>query len=182
MKRHFLIFIVLFLSATLFAKSKSPEPIPPSANVTDADVIAFANHFGEIMEQMKAYSDGHGDNDNDYDEDEFDEKDFDEQDFNSSFDQMDDEQKAMFENLLEEKGITGPNRCEKMGMILLCFSKMKMEQELKEAPKLFQHFIIKKIKKIFDENINPDDEAVVYRHRELLEDKIGSILDEENNL
>ena len=54
----------------------------------------------------------------------------------------------------------------------------ELEKEMKDSSWFLQLTMAKKIKKLFDEKINPDDEAVVAKHLKLLDEKFGPILEE----
>ena len=143
--------LILILLVPAFAKQKK---IPPSVNLTDADVIAFAEHCVDIMDDIE----------------------------DAGVEEVNDEctkaEKEAVEKILEKYGISGPNRYDKLESIILSYSKCKLEKEMKDSSWFLQLTMAKKIKKLFDEKINPDDEAVVAKHLKLLDEKFGPILEE----
>ena len=151
--------IMAMAAALTWAAFAKGAKVPPSAHVTEQDVIAFADEFGAISEELQGYP-------------------YIEEDMN-----IDDMAKVIgeeeMERVLEKHGITGPNRRKKVNMITLCYAKAKIEKELADAPLFLRSSIRRKIKKEFDENINPDDENTVRLHADYLNEKLDAIFSEE---
>lgn len=159
MKRNLFVAVFIFCIITAFAKTKTAK-VPPTTNISDSDVISFANNFEKLMHAFDSYED--------------------------VTEEMDSQQlealigKDEMNRVYESYGISGPDSSDKVDMMILCYSKIKLEKEMKNAPFFLQGTIGKKIKKLFDEKINPDDETVVSRHMDLLNEKIGDLLEEED--
>ena len=150
--------IFLICTYSFAAKSKNAKQIPPTANVTDKDVIAFADNFEAINEELYSY--------------------------NNIDDEMnlEDVEKVIGEKemnkVLGKYGITTPSPRKKIDMIMICFSKLKVEKELANEPVFLQSAIRKKLEKEFAENINPDDEEVVKRNFDYIDEKLAPLFEE----
>ncbi|MBO4858876.1 MAG: hypothetical protein J5527_10225 [Treponema sp.] len=145
------IMTVGILSAKKSPKNTSNITVPTSANITDEDVLLFAEKFPDIMADFKAAEEN-----------------------NNS------DEEAIRNDILEKNGFPEPYGFEKFTMIMLCFSKMKIEKELADAPFFLQSGIVKMIKKEFDANINPEDEKVVRAHGDYLEEKLGKYFESDD--
>ena len=145
------IMTVGILSAKKSPKNTSNITVPASANITDEDVILFAEKFSDIMADFKAAEEN-----------------------NNS------DEEAIRNIILEKNGFSKPDGFEKFTMIMLCFSKMKIEKELADAPFFLQYGIVKMIQKEFDANINPEDEKVVRAHGDYLEERLGKYFESED--
>ena len=143
----------------LTAKSKTAKKVPPTASVTDKDVIAFADNFEAINEELFSY--------NNVDEEM----------------NLEDVEKVIGEKEMNKVfgkyGITLPSPRRKMDMIMICYSKLKLEKELANEPAFLQSSIRKMIEKEFEANINPDDEEVVKRNFDYIDEKLAPLFEEE---
>ena len=151
---------IFFLICTncLPAKSKKATQVPPTASVTDKDVIAFADNFEAINEELFSY--------------------------NNVDDEMnlEDVEKVIGEKEMNKVfgkyGITLPSPRRKIDMIMICYSKLKLEKELANEPAFLQSSIRKMIEKEFEANINPDDEEVVKRNFDYIDEKLAPLFEE----
>ena len=139
------------LSAKKSPKNTSNITVPASANITDEDVLLFAEKFPDIMTDFKAAEEN-----------------------NNS------DEEAIRNDILEKNGFPESDGFEKFTMIMLCFSKMKIEKELADAPIFLQSGIVKMIQKEFDSNINPEDEKVVRAHGDYLEERLGKYFESDD--
>jgi len=146
-----LIAVLVLATGTVNAKQKTKN-VPPSAGITDADVVNIADKLPAIMEELNSY--------NGIDED-------------MGFDEIEEIiGKAEMKKVLNKHGITGPDPKKKLDMVILCYAKFKLEKELEDAPFFLRSGIRKKLEKEFNANINPNDEVVVRRHADYLDEKL----------
>lgn len=154
-----LISAILIMTACLCCAFAKTAKVPPSAQLTEQDVISFADEFAAISEDLRGYN---------YVDEQM---------------NMDDVAKVIgeeeMERVLAAHGISGPERLRKVDMIVLCYAKIKIERELADAPFFMRSAIRKKIKKEFDANINPDDENLVRLHADYLDEKLSPLFEEE---
>ena len=147
--------VLVLATGTVNAKQKT-KVIPPSAGVTDADVVTLADKLPAITEELESY--------NGVEED-------------MGFDEIEEIiGKTEMKKVLNKYGITGTDPKKKLDMIIMCYSKVKIEKELVDAPFFLRSSIRKKIEKEFNAYINPDDEAVVRRHADYLDEKLSDFL------
>lgn len=143
--------VIVLATGTVNAKQKTKN-VPPSAGITDADVVNIADKLPAITEELNSY--------NGIDED-------------MGFDEIEEIiGKAEMKKVLNKHGITGPDPKKKLDMVILCYAKFKLEKELEDAPFFLRSGIRKKLEKEFNANINPDDEVVVRRHADYLDEKL----------
>ena len=149
--------LILACGNLLFAKTKE-KAIPPATNLTDQDVIAYADNFLAINEELSSY--------NNIDKEM----------------NLEDVEKVIGEKemtkVLKKYGISNPSPRKKVDMIMICYSKFKVEKELANEPAFLQSAIKKKLEKEFEANINPDDEEVVKRNFEYIDEKLTPLFEE----
>ena len=146
-----LIAVLVLATGTVNAKQKTKN-VPPSAGITDADVVKIADKLPAITEKLNSY--------NGIDED-------------MGFDEIEEIiGKAEMKKVLNKHGITGSDPKKKLDMVILCYAKFKLEKELEDAPFFLRSGIRKKLEKEFNANINPNDEVVVRRHVDYLDEKL----------
>ena len=155
-RKIILALVVFFLAVGILSAKKSPKKtsniaVPASVNITDDDVMLFAEKFPDIMVDFKAAEEN-----------------------NNS------DEETIRNIILEKNGFSQPDGFEKFTMIMLCFSKMKIEKELANAPIFLHSGIVKMIQKEFDANINPEDEKVVRAHGDYLEEKLGKYFESDD--
>ena len=150
--------IFLICTNSLAAKSQKVKQVPPTASVTDKDVIAFADNFEAINEELFSY--------NNVDEEM----------------NLEDVEKVIGEKemnkVLGKYGITAPYPRKKIDMIMICYSKLKIKKELANEPAFLQSSIRKMLEKEFAANINPDDEEVVKRNFDYIDEKLAPLFEE----
>lgn len=152
--------LLLLSGQHLSAKERKSSQIPPSAHITERDVIAFAENFPAISEELHSY--------NYIDE-------------NMSLDDIarvigEDE----MERVLQKYGISAPERVKKINMMTLCYAKLKVEKELSDAPFFLRSSLRKRLQKEFSGNINPDDEQVVKNNFSYIDERLSAFFNEEN--
>ena len=146
-----LIAVLVLATGTVNAKQKTKN-VPPSAGITDAEVVNIADKLPAITEELNSY--------NGIDED-------------MGFDEIEEIiGKAEMKKVLNKHGITGSDPKKKLDMVILCYAKFKLEKELEDAPFFLRSGIRKKLEKEFNANINPNDEVVVRRHADYLDEKL----------
>lgn len=146
-----LIAVLVLATGTVNAKQKTKN-VPPPARITDADVVNIADKLPAITEELNSY--------NGIDED-------------MGFDEIEEIiGKAEMKKVLNKHGITGSDPKKKLDMVILCYAKFKLEKELEDAPFFLRSGIRKKLEKEFNANINPNDEVVVRRHADYLDEKL----------
>lgn len=146
-----LIAVLVLATGTVNAKQKTKN-VPPSAGITDADVVNIADKLPAITEELNSY--------NGIDED-------------MGFDEIEEIiGKTEMKKVLNKHGITGSDPKKKLDMVILCYAKFKLEKELEDAPFFLRSGIRKKLEKEFNANINPNDEVVVRRHADYLDEKL----------
>lgn len=146
---------LLLTNVNIFAKTKKTVAVAPSAKVTDSDVKLFAEQFPSIIDELDAYGE--------YDEDATEYKDT-----------------QLLREILVRHGFEEKDGVEKFNMIMLCMSKMKIEKEIENIPFFLSSIYEKQIKKELNQEINPDDEKVVRRNEQYLEEKLAKFFEEEN--
>ncbi len=156
--RFFAVLLAFVAAGTAFAKDKKSCMVPPSAQITEKDVMAFADNFSAISESLRSY--GCTDDDMSLD------------------DMVNVIGKEEVEKILEKNGISAPDQVRKINMIILCYSKAKLEKEIADAPFFLRFPMVRKIRKEFDLNINPDDEMLVKRNFDYFDGKISDIFDD----
>ena len=160
MQRKIILTLAIFVMSVGIANAKASgkktsqkntpnTTVPASANITDDDVMLFAEKLPDILA-----------------------------DFETAGEIQNSDEEAIRNEILAKNGFPQPDGFEKFTMIMLCFSKIKIEKELAEAPVFLQPSIVKMIKREFDNNINPDDESVVRAHSDYLEEKLGFIFED----
>lgn len=151
--------LALSMAAAAALSAKKAKAVPPSAHISDDDVIAFADNFAAISDELKSYSGVREDM------------------------SLEDAEKVIgkdeMESLLARHGISAPERRKKLDMMVLCYSKLLIEEKLKDEPAFMASSIRKQVEKEFRNRINPDDEQVVSRHGDYLEKKLSAYFEEE---
>ena len=153
--------VLVLATGTVHAKKKE-KTVPASVGIISKDVVTMADKLPEITEELNSY--------NGIEED-------------MGFDEIEEiVGKAEMQKVLNKYGITGSEPKKKLDIIILCYAKFKVEKELADAPFFMRSAIRKKIQNEFDANINPEDEKVVRRHADYLDEKLGDFLgfDEED--